>query len=200
MSAIPSAEEAFERGSNSANHDERGRFVIGHKRSRGRPKGSRVKLAEDVVADVLESWRRDGPVALARTAFSDPGKYLDFIAKVLPKEVKLEISTPTDGMSDDELAEVLEHYRAIAALKAGAIEGEMRDVTPALAAPSFETPPVPEAEQRAEAERQDLLDQSDAINAATPYPVFRKPPAWSTRDDERNIVMKLVDINTEDLF
>lgn len=123
-----------------------------------------MKLAEDVVSDVLESWRRDGSVALARTASNDPGKYLDFIAKVLPKEVKLEISHPTDGMSDDELAEALEHYRAIAALKAGAIEGEMRNVTPALAAP-IEASALKKEREKA-AVRADLEEQAARIEAA----------------------------------
>jgi hypothetical protein len=77
-----------------------------------------VKLAEDVVSDVLESWRRDGPAALARVACFDPGKYIDFIAKVLPKEVKLEVTTPTDRLSDDQLEAMIEFSERMAGLHA----------------------------------------------------------------------------------
>ena len=69
MSAIPDPAKSFrEPASENATRDrnEAGQFLNGHKKSRGRPKGSRTKLAEDVVTDVLESWRRDGPVVLAR--------------------------------------------------------------------------------------------------------------------------------------
>src|SRR4051794_26184725 len=77
-----------------------GQFLKGVKGVGGRKRGSRVKLAEDVVANVLESWRKNGPVVLERLACFEPSKYADFIAKVLPREVKVEY-TITDGISDE---------------------------------------------------------------------------------------------------
>lgn len=174
MSAIPSGDDAFNRGSNSADRDKTGRFMTGNKSSRGRPRGSRVKLVEDVVTDVLDSWRRDGPIALARVASLEPGKYLDFIAKVLPREVKLEITTPTDGLSDERLTEMLDVLDAIAAGKT--IEGEARNVTlPALAAPApvpFADVPLRKVEQAQAAKERDLRRQAEHPNGVTaPQPI-----------------------------
>lgn len=161
MSGIQSPDEAFRsKGATdvAADRDGQGRFLSGRKGGPGRRKGSRVKLAEDVVTDVLDSWRQHGPVVLERLACLDPGKYLDFIAKVLPREVKLEISTPTDGMSDERLHEMMEVAQRMIALKSGqVIEGNMRNVTPP---PLADAPPT-SAQIAAEAQRRDMLDQHD---------------------------------------
>ena len=198
MSAIPSPEDAFDRGSKTADKDEKGRFVIGHKRSPGRPKGSRVRLTEKFFAALHDDFEENGVEAIARVRFHDPSTYMNIVAKLMPREMKLEITNPTDEMSDAQLRAMIEYFEAIAA-RGQAIEGEARNVTPALAAPSFDTAPVPDAEQRAEADRQALLDQSEAINAA-PYPVHRKPPTQAARAIERANIAKLDDINPEDLF
>jgi len=204
MSAIPDPAKSFrEPASENATRDrnEAGQFLNGHKKSRGRPKGSRTKLAEDVVTDVLESWRRDGPVVLARLAALDPGKYADFIAKVLPREVKVE-HRMIDSISDEELQMMLEIAERMAA-GAIIIEGNAVDVTPkALAAPApFEGAPTTKAAQEREALRADLGAQGDRLNAvgavkqafpSIPHPVG-KPFPRSDHEAERINRAKLDD-------
>lgn len=158
MSIVQRPDEAFTSNDATAERDKQGRFLKGiGGRSPGRPKGSRVKLAENVVSDVLDSWLRDGPAALARVAHTDPGKYLDFIAKVLPREVKLEVTTPTDDLTIDKLESLI-------AFAEQQLAGRMINVTPvAESAPSL-PPPRPE-ERRAEAVRLGLEDETRQIEA-----------------------------------
>ncbi|MCH4151441.1 MAG: hypothetical protein LKF30_05775 [Sphingobium sp.] len=202
MSAIPDPAKSFrEPASENATRDrnEAGQFLNGHKKSRGRPKGSRTKLAEDVVTDVLDSWRRDGPVVLARLAALDPGKYADFIAKVLPREVKVE-HRMIDSISDEELQFMLDMAERMAA-GAIIIEGNAVDVTPkALAAPApFDSAPTTKAAQEREALRADLGAQGDRLNAvgavkqalpSIPHPVGRVVEP-NNRDVTRRNLAKL---------
>lgn len=201
---------AFDSGNATADRDASGKFITANRSSRGRPKGSRVKLAENVVSDVLDSWREHGPVALARVACLDPGKYLDFIAKVLPREVKLEISTPTDGMTDEQLQEMLAFANAkIAEAKARGDHAKPVTVIEAQVQPFGGPPPPTSAEQRASAQRRDMLDQHDAPAAAAPalpsqalpHPVGRAVPV-SAREEERRNIAKLTadDIDPASLF
>ena len=194
MSGIQSPDEAFDSNGATADRDEQGRFLSGRKGGPGRRKGSRVKLVEDVVTDVLDSWRQHGPIVLERLACLDPGKYADFIAKVLPREVKIEHTTFTDGMSDEQLERMLEIAERFAAGRV--IEGSMRNVTPTLPPPLADAPPT-EAAQRAEALRRDLHDQHDALRAVEPvmpatasplpHPVGRPFPRPAREEERRNI-------------
>jgi Family of unknown function (DUF5681) len=52
----------------------------------GRPKGSRNKLAEDFLADAYLKWQQHGPKALETMATSEPAKFCQMIANLLPKE------------------------------------------------------------------------------------------------------------------
>jgi hypothetical protein len=59
--------------------DAKGHFLPGNG-SRGRPKGSRNKLAEYFLQDLQHDWRVHGPVVLARVRSEDPATYLKVIA------------------------------------------------------------------------------------------------------------------------
>ena len=198
MSGIQSPDEAFRsKGATdvAADRDEQGRFLSGRKGGPGRRKGSRVKLAEDVVTDVLDSWRQHGPVVLERLACLDPGKYADFIAKVLPREVKIEHTSNLDDVSDEMLSIMIEHAERIMAAKAvpgdGAKPVTVIDLQPTPIGP----PPPTSAEQRAAAQQRDLHDQHDALAAAAPalpsqalpHPVGRASPEPSRTIERRNI-------------
>jgi len=53
----------------------------------GRPKGSRNKLGEDFVGDLLDEWHRRGWAALREL----PGEQLvNVVAKVLPREFQVD--------------------------------------------------------------------------------------------------------------
>lgn len=85
----------------------------------GRPKGrtgSRAKLAKRFFEDTYAAWEEQGPSVLARAAFHDPVAFANMVARLMPQ--KIEVSTPTDGMSDERLAELLDFAERMAGLKA----------------------------------------------------------------------------------
>ena len=84
-----------------------------------RPKGNRNKLAQRYFEDLYHAWEEQGESVIARAMFQDPVAVLGIIGRLMPQ--KLEITTPTDGMSDERLAEMLEMAERMAALKAGVV-------------------------------------------------------------------------------
>jgi hypothetical protein len=89
--------------------DGSGRFITGHKRAGpGRPVGSRVKLEEIFVADMVEAWRIHGKSALERTAEKEPAKFAQIAASVLPKQTQNTRIHKLELMTDKELAELLQ--------------------------------------------------------------------------------------------
>ena len=83
---------------------------------RGRKTGSRAKLAQRFFEDTYAAWEEQGPSVLARAAFHDPVAFANMVARLMPQ--KIEVSTPTDGMSDERLAELLDFAERMAGLKA----------------------------------------------------------------------------------
>ena len=55
----------------------------------GRPKGSRNKLAEEFLTDLLASWRENGKTVLAAAAYEKPAEYARMVASLLPKDVNV---------------------------------------------------------------------------------------------------------------
>lgn len=84
---------------------------------KGRSKGSRAKLAQRFFEDTYAAWEEQGPSVLARAAFHDPVAFANMVARLMPQ--KIEVSTPTDGMSDERLAEMLDLAERMARLRAG---------------------------------------------------------------------------------
>jgi Family of unknown function (DUF5681) len=56
----------------------------------GRPKGSRNKLGEDFLADAHQQWQQHGSKALETMATSEPAKFCQMIAGLLPKEMLIQ--------------------------------------------------------------------------------------------------------------
>ena len=165
-----------------------GQFVKGFKGGPGRRRGSRAKLGEAFVTDLYNDWLDHGIEAVARVRFSKPHVYLAIIGRILPQ--KIEISTPTDSLSDERLAEMLEIAERMAGLQAE--QAKVIDVTPTLPAPAvtietLATPPSrsPGRDAAAAAKRADLEDQAAAARHGEPA----RPSAAAV--DE---------INPEDLF
>lgn len=99
---------------------------------RGRPTGSRAKLAKRFFEDVYAAWEEQGESVIARAFFHDPVASMQMVARLMPQ--KIEISTPTDGMSDERLAEMLEYAERMAGLRAEAarvIQGQAIEQEPA---------------------------------------------------------------------
>lgn len=93
-----------------------------------RRQGSRAKLAQRFFEDTYAAWEEQGPSVLARAAFHDPVAFANMVARLMPQ--KIEVSTPTDGMSDERLAELLDFAERMAGLKAEqakVLQGEVLD-------------------------------------------------------------------------
>ena len=56
----------------------------------GRPKGSRSKLANDFLTDAYEQWQEHGAAALKAMATTEPAKFCQMVANLLPKEAVLQ--------------------------------------------------------------------------------------------------------------
>lgn len=91
-----------------------GRFLTGNSGG-GRPKGSRNKLTESVLAIVALDFEQHGEAVLSKLREQDPATYLRFIAAILPKELIAEREKsplPYLGeLSLDELGEIIENAR-----------------------------------------------------------------------------------------
>lgn len=83
-----------------------------------RKTGSRAKLAKRFFEDVYAAWEEQGESVIARAFFHDPVASMQMVARLMPQ--KIEISTPTDGMSDERLTEMLEYAERMAGLRAEA--------------------------------------------------------------------------------
>ena len=65
---------------------ENGRFKTGNNGG-GRPRGSRNKLGEQFLNDLVSSWDRHGVAALETCAKSEPVQFCKLVAGVLPREI-----------------------------------------------------------------------------------------------------------------
>lgn len=58
----------------------------------GKPKGTRHKLTEDFVKALADDFDQHGRDAIVAVRTDDPGKYLDIVAKLVPKDVELNVT------------------------------------------------------------------------------------------------------------
>ncbi len=66
---------------------------------RGRPKGSRHKLSEAFLADMLTVWEESGRDTIRRVATEQPLEYLKLVASLLPKHVR---ECQCEGMCEED--------------------------------------------------------------------------------------------------
>jgi Ni,Fe-hydrogenase maturation factor len=90
------------------------------------------------LADVIDSWAKDGPKALAACAKQTPAAYVKIMALLVPKEMKVEHQGRLGQLTDEQLDEAIAMVEEMIARKAGdramLIEGEA-EVVPGLPAP-----------------------------------------------------------------
>lgn len=70
----------------------------------GRPKGSKNKLTEDFLSDVLEAWQERGSAAISAMIDEKPGDFVKMVATLVPKEATLNINDNSE-LTDEQLAE-----------------------------------------------------------------------------------------------
>lgn len=59
---------------------------------KGRPKGSKSKLAEAFLKDALDAWDKNGKEALKVMAKERPGDFAKMVAQMVPKEMEVDLS------------------------------------------------------------------------------------------------------------
>jgi hypothetical protein len=70
----------------------------------GRPKGSRNKLGEAFLEDMLADWEANGPAAIRVVRETKPDAYLKVVASILPRDLNVNFNQ-TDHMTDEQLVE-----------------------------------------------------------------------------------------------
>jgi len=70
----------------------------------GRPKGSRNKLGEAFLEDMLADWEANGPAAIREVREKKPDAYLKVVASILPRDLNINVNQ-IDQMTDDQLLE-----------------------------------------------------------------------------------------------
>jgi hypothetical protein len=74
---------------------------------KGRPRGSRSKLAEDFFRDLCDAWQAFGKPALMTAAWTHPVEFVRLVAQLMPKDVEVAATNiRLERMSDDELANI----------------------------------------------------------------------------------------------
>jgi hypothetical protein len=91
-----------------------GSFKVGNAGGPGRPVGARSKLNELAVALLHEDFAQHGAEVIERVRRHKPEVYLASVVSLLPKRTE-KIESPLVDISDDELAQLTEHLRAIRA-------------------------------------------------------------------------------------
>lgn len=82
-----------------------GQFLQGFSGNpKGRPVGSRNKLGEAFIEDMLADWEANGPAAIVKVRTEKPDAYLKVVASILPRDLNVNINQ-TDHMTDEQLIE-----------------------------------------------------------------------------------------------
>jgi ribulose bisphosphate carboxylase small subunit len=72
----------------------------------GRPKGSRNKLGELFLSDLMADWEENGAQAIKDMREEKPGDYVKVVAATLPRELNVKVSE-LDELSDEQIARQL---------------------------------------------------------------------------------------------
>ena len=85
-------------------------FEKGHPKMGGRVKGTRNKIADQFLKDLLEEWNVGGRDAMKIARVNDPVRFCVMVANQLPKELEIAVG-PLNEISDQELELFIEHVR-----------------------------------------------------------------------------------------
>ena len=84
----------------TGDRDERGRLLPGHSPMGGRPKGSRQKLADGFFRDFEADWAQHGAAVVAQVRQERPADYLATAARLMPRELTVEMTAQEDALRD----------------------------------------------------------------------------------------------------
>jgi hypothetical protein len=84
----------------------------------GRPKGSRNKLAEDLIGDMCAAWEKHGAAAIERMVAEEPATFVRTAVAILPKELHVR-TEGLNSLSDAEFSQLVSAVRSYAANPGG---------------------------------------------------------------------------------
>ena len=87
----------------------------------GRKPGSRNKLSEAFIFDILQDWEKHGVQAIKSTREQDPATYLRVVASLVPKDVNIKhtLVAELEQLTDEQIQTRLEQLRRATAITAG---------------------------------------------------------------------------------
>jgi hypothetical protein len=74
----------------------------------GRPIGSRQKVSEAIIRDISDAWATHGRTVLDKLAVSDPGKFAQLAAGLIPREFQLSVESRLPGGLTSEDMEIFQ--------------------------------------------------------------------------------------------
>ena len=78
---------------------------------KGRPRGSRNKLSEEIIRDLCDAWQAFGKPALMTAAWTHPVDFVRLVAQLIPKDVDVTATNiRLERMSSDELEALIERH------------------------------------------------------------------------------------------
>jgi len=87
----------------------------------GRPKGSRNKLEEIFLRDLLEHWEANGASAIDAACEKDPVGYVKVVASLMPK--KVDPDSGLEGITRDELRLAITALQSFIAARTDSSDG-----------------------------------------------------------------------------
>lgn len=72
----------------------------------GRPKGSRHKLGEAFLQDMLNDWKANGVNAIEKVREQKPEQYLKVVASILPKDINVNVNEFEDATTDELIEQI----------------------------------------------------------------------------------------------
>ena len=124
----------------NSERDAKGRFQPGHSGGQGRPRGSRNKLGEKMIEDMLADWEKHGIKAIEKMREERPHEYVRAFVSILPKEIKIE---HIDEMTDEQIRNRLCQLAQGLGLSIGGLAGDRKAAGSADSSSGpDETPPI----------------------------------------------------------
>lgn len=106
---------------------------------KGREKGSRNKLGEKFLANLVDHWETNGVAALDACLKDSPSSYVKVVASILPKEMTVKVDLYED-LSDAELDSAIKRLaRTVLGIEGdGSSEGDASEDQPTESLPTLQ--------------------------------------------------------------
>jgi hypothetical protein len=80
---------------------------------KGRPKGSRHRISEAFLGDVLADYEKHGAATIERMRQDDPAAYVRMVVSLVPKQIE-NVPNPLEHFTDEELDQLEAYLKSIA--------------------------------------------------------------------------------------